>query len=161
MANEPTGAASTSPAIYVDADGCPVKNEIYRATGKYGLSVYVVCNSYLNVPAEERIRRVVVGRGADVADDWIAERVAPGDIVVTTDIPLADRCIKKGARVLDARGREFTPDSIGAALATRDLMEHLRWMGLTSGGPPPAEKKDRSQFLAKLHEVIQAQLRRA
>jgi len=145
-----------TPEIYVDADGCPVKQEIYRASGKYHMTVYVVCNTNMNVPKEERIHLVVVGREPDAADDWIAEHAGAGD---TTDIPLADRCIKKGAKVLDARGREFTEDSIGSAMAMRDLMDHLRMMGLTSGGPPPLVKKDRSKFLSKLHEVIQSLMR--
>lgn len=144
------------PEIYVDADGCPVKAEIYRATGKYGLIVHVVGDRYLHVPDEERIRLIVVKRGLDAADDWIAEHAGSGDIVVTTDIPLADRCLKKGARVLDVRGHEFTEDSIGNAMATRDLMRHLRDMGVMGGGPPPVEKKDKSQFVSKLHQVIQA-----
>jgi len=147
--------------IYIDADGCPVKDEVYRATGKYGLRVHVVCNQYLNVPNEERIKLVVVGRGPDIADDWIAAHASAGDIVITTDIPLADRCLKNGARVLDVRGREFTPDSIGNAMATRELMQHLRNMGAIGGGPPPVAKKDKSQFVAKLHQVIQALQRAA
>ncbi len=149
------------PVIYIDADGCPVKEEVYRASRKYGLTVYVVCNTHLNAPAEDRIHRVIVERSPDAADDWIAEHVGAGDIVVTTDIPLADRCLKRGARVLDVRGREFTPDSIGGMLATRELMSHLRSFGAVGGGPPPAEKKDRSLFLAKLHEVIQSLMRPA
>ncbi len=147
------------PTIYVDADACPVKDEVYRAARKYGLVVQVVCNAFMNVPPDARIQRVVVGRTPDAADDWIAEHAGPGDIVVTADIPLADRCLKRGARVLDTRGREFTPDSIGMAVATRDLMAHLRDTGLVGGGPPPVGKKDRTAFLQKLHEVIQALLR--
>jgi uncharacterized protein len=147
------------PDIYVDADGCPVKEEVYRATEKYGLTVYVVCNSPMSVPLRDRIRLIVVEKGPDVADNWIADHVAEGDIVITGDIPLADRSIKKGARVLDNRGREFTENSIGASMATRDLMDHLRMMGVVSGGPPPVVRKDRSNFLAALHEIIQAQLR--
>lgn len=147
------------PDIYIDSDGCPVKNEVYRASGKYGLTVFVVCNTYMNVSNEERIRLVVVDKGPDVADDWIAEHVGADDVVITSDIPLADRCIKKGARVLDARGREFTEDSIGNAMATRELMNHLRMMGDMTGGPRPFEKKDRSRFLSKLHEVIQSIMR--
>ena len=149
------------PDIYIDADGCPVKEEIYRASAKYGLAVYVACNTPMKVPREERIRLIIVGRGQDAADDWIAEHAGAGDVVVTTDIPLADRCLKKGARVRDVRGREFTDDSIGTAMATRDLMQHLRLMGEMSGGPPPVAKKDRSKFLAKFHEVLQALIRRA
>jgi uncharacterized protein len=142
--------------VYIDGDGCSVKDEVYRATGKYGLVVFVVANSYMKTPIDPRIRLVVVESGADVADDWIAERVGDGDIVITTDIPLADRCLKKGARVLNTRGGEFTPESIGNAVATRDLMEQLRMMGQQTGGPPPVKKKDRSQFSSKLHQVIQS-----
>ncbi len=142
--------------VYVDADGCPVKNEIYRASEKYGATVHVVCNRYMNVPADPRIRLVVVEAGPDIADDWIAERAEAGDLVVTADIPLADRCLKRGARVLDVRGREFTPDSIGGQMATRALMEQLRMMGEMGGGPPPVEKKDRSKFLEKFHQIMQA-----
>ncbi len=145
--------------VYVDADGCPVKNEIYRASEKYGATVYVVCNRYMNVPTDPRIRLVVVEAGPDVADDWIAERAAPGDLVVTSDIPLADRCLKAGARVLDVRGREFTPDSIGGQMATRSLMEQLRMMGEMGGGPPPVEKKDRTKFVEKFHHIMQALVR--
>jgi hypothetical protein len=150
-----------APEIFVDADGCPVKEEVYRASRKYGLTVQVVCNTFMNVPRDERIHRVVVERSPDAADDWIAEHVGAGDIVVTTDIPLADRCLKRGARILDARGREFTTDSIGMAMATRELMSHLRGIGEAWGGPPPVAKKDRSQFLSKLHEVIQSLMRPA
>ena len=149
------------PEIYVDADACHVKNEIFRATGKYNLTVHVVCNSYMNLPLEKRIRLVVVDHGPDVADDWIVEHVQAGDVVITGDIPLADRCLKKDARVLDMRGREFSDDSIGNAMATRELMNHLRTMGVAAGGPPPVAKKDKSQFSGKLHEVIQSLLRAA
>ncbi len=110
----------------------------------------------MNVPLDARVRLVVVEAGPDVADDWIAERAVEGDLVVTSDIPLADRCLKAGARVLDVRGREFTDDSIGGQMATRGLMEQLRMMGEIGGGPPPVEKKDRSKFLEKFHQVMQA-----
>ena len=118
----------------------------------------MVSNSFLNVPRDKRIVFVQVESGPDKADDWIAENVQAGDVVITTDIPLADRCLKNGARVLGPRGREFSENSIGDALATRDLMDHLRMMGVASGGPPPFEKKSRSAFLAKLHEILQAQI---
>ncbi|MDP8222083.1 MAG: YaiI/YqxD family protein [Candidatus Lernaella stagnicola] len=144
------------PELYIDADACPVKNEIYKATEKYNVTVYVVCNSTMNVPIKTRIHLTVVDKGPDEADDWIVENVTEGDIVVTADIPLASRCIKKGARVLDNRGREFTEDSIGSALAARDLNEHLRMMGVIMTGPRPLEKKNRSEFVSKLHQVIQA-----
>jgi len=145
--------------IFIDADACSVKNEIYRAAAKYGLTVHVVSNARMNVPPDERIILEVVGRKPDAADDWIAEHVTADDVVVTADIPLADRCLKKGARVLDMRGGEFTVDSIGNALAMRELMNHLRLMGEIGGGPPPAVKKDRANFTAKLHQVLQTILR--
>ena len=144
------------PKLYIDADACPVKNEIYKATEKYGMTVYVVCNSYMNVPSQDRIHLVVVDQGPDEADNWIAENAVKGDIVVTADIPLASRCIQNGVRVLDTRGKEFTEDSIGNALASRDLNEHLRMMGVISSGPPPLAKKHKSDFISKLHQVIQA-----
>ena len=142
--------------IYVDADGCPVKNEVYRVAERYGLQVYLVANAWMRVPSRDYIELVLVDAGLDVADDWIAEHVAEGDIVVTADIPLADRCIKRGARVLSPRGRVFSEESIGSALATRDLLSYLREVGTITGGPAPFEKRDRSQFLQRLDEIIQA-----
>ena len=147
------------PDIYIDADACPVKNEVYRASGKFDMRVYVVANSYMKTPFEDRIRLKVVNTGFDAADNWIAEQVKENDIVITSDIPLADRCIKKGARVLDSRGREFTENSIGSKLAMRDLMDELRMSGKVTGGPPPFGKKDRSQFISRLYQVIQSILR--
>ncbi len=147
--------------VYIDADACPVKNEVYKASGKYNLPVYVVCNSFMNTPQEDRIHLIVVEAGMDAADDWIAEHAETDDIVITADIPLAGRCVKKGARVLDMRGKEFTEDSIGTAVAMRDLMDHLRMMGEVGGGPPPMAKKNRSDFISKLHQVIQSILRPA
>lgn len=144
------------PELYIDADACPVKNEIYKATGKYKITVHVVSNSFMSVPEEDRIHLVVVDKGPDEADNWIADNVKEGDIVVTADIPLASRCIKNGARVLDTRGKEFTEDSIGSAVASRDLNDHLRMMGVISGGPPPMAKKNKSDFISKLHQVMQA-----
>lgn len=146
--------------IFVDADGCPVKDEILRVATRYELKTTFVANVGLTLPKHEQIQLVVVGAGADVADDWIAEHVAEHDIVVTTDIPLADRCIKRDAHVIDTRGREFTKDSIGAALASRDLMEELRGTGMQTGGPKPFAKKDRSEFLQSLDRVIQRVKRR-
>ena len=142
--------------IYIDADGCPVKDEVYRVAKNKGLFVHVVCNAYLNVPADSQINLVVVENTPEAADDWIAEQASAGDIVITTDIPLADRCLKRGARVLDPRGQEFDDDSIGRALAIRDLKSDLRAMNLVGGGPPPFGNKDRSRFLSRLHEVIQS-----
>jgi uncharacterized protein YaiI (UPF0178 family) len=140
--------------IYVDADACPVKDEIYRVAGRYGLKVFVVANAFINVPRDPLIERVIVGEGMNVADDWIAERAAPGSIVVTNDIPLADRAVKAGAEVLGANGRAFTAASIGMALATRNLMEDLRSAGQTTRGPRPFSPKDRSSFLSVLDETV-------
>ncbi|MCB1152141.1 MAG: YaiI/YqxD family protein [Deltaproteobacteria bacterium] len=145
--------------IYIDADGCPVKDEIYKAAAKYQLPVRVVANQYMSVPMSPRIEMIVVDAGPDVADDWIAERAGESDIVVTADVPLASRCIERGARVLDVRGGEWTPDSIGSALASRELMDNLRMMGVVSGGPAPMGGKTRSQFTSKLHQTIQDILR--
>ncbi|MBN9441501.1 YaiI/YqxD family protein [Bosea sp. (in: a-proteobacteria)] len=147
-------------AVYVDADACPVKDEVYRVAGRHGLHVFVVSNSFLNLPREPWIERVVVPGSFDAADDWIAERVARGAIVVTADIPLADRCIKAGADVIGPTGKPFTEASIGMALATRDMMEDLRAMGAASGGPKPFSQKDRSAFLQALDLAIQ-RLKRA
>ena len=142
--------------IYIDADACPVKDEIYRVAKRYSLRVFVVSNSAMFVPPRSDLGRVVVKGGLNVADDWIADRVEAGDIVITADIPLADRCISRGARVLGPRGNAFTETSIGEALATRDLLDTLRGSGMIGGGPPPFGPKDRSKFLAKLDETIQA-----
>jgi uncharacterized protein YaiI (UPF0178 family) len=142
--------------IYVDADACPVKDEVYRVARRYQIRVFVVSNSAMFVPKEELIEMVVVRGGFDAADDWIAERIGAGDIAVTADIPLADRCLKRGARVLGPRGHLFTEDSIGEALATRALLDMLRQSGEHGGGPPPFGKADRSRFLAKLDEAVHA-----
>jgi len=148
-------------AIYVDADACPVKNEIYRVAERYGLKVFVVANSFINVPRDPRIERVVVNDSFDAADNWIAERAAENDIVVTADIPLADRCIKKGAAVIGNTGVPFTPSSIGMAMANRELLSNLRAMGEVTGGPKPMAQRDRSRFLSALDEAIQKIRRRA
>ena len=142
--------------IYVDADACPVKEEIYRVARRYGVKVYIVANAPIRVPKEELIELVVVPGGFDVADDWIVERVAAGDIAVTTDIPLAGRCLPRGCRVLSPKGSEFTEDAIGGALATRALLEMLRQGGEFGGGPAPFAKSDRSRFLSKRDETIHA-----
>jgi len=142
--------------IYVDADGCPVKGETYRVAERYGLKVILVANSRMHVPDEGWIERIVVSGQFDAADNWIAEHVQKDDIVITGDIPLADRCLKQGARALDPRGRVFREDSIGQALATRDFLAHLRELGMDSGGPAPFERRDRSQFLQRLDEIVQA-----
>ena len=146
--------------IYVDADACPVKQEVYRVANRCGLEVTLVANSWMRVPNERWIALEVVGDAADEADDWIVEKVEPDDIVITADIPLASRCLQKGARVIGPTGKPFTEDSIGEVLATRDLLEELRGAGEITGGPPPLEKRERSQFLQELDKVIQA-IRRA
>ncbi|WP_428671319.1 YaiI/YqxD family protein [Reyranella sp.] len=142
-------------AIYVDADACPVKAEIYRVAERYALRVFVVSNSYLNVPRDPRHELVVVTDSFDAADNWIAERVGPDDIVVTADIPLADRSIKAGASVIGNTGVPFTPASIGMAMANRELLSNLRAMGEITGGPKPMAQRDRSRFLSALDEAIQ------
>jgi uncharacterized protein YaiI (UPF0178 family) len=144
------------PAIFIDADACPVKDEIYRVAGRYGLKSWVVANGWMRVPDSPLIERVTVTEGLDVADDWIAQHAGVGDVVVTADIPLADRCVKRGARVLAPTGRPFTPDSIGNDLATRNLMTELRDTGQIRGGGRPFTKRDRSRFLGGLDTAIQA-----
>ena len=132
-----------------------MKAEIYRVAGRYGLEVFVVANSYINVPRDPRIERVVVSDGFDAADNWIAERVGPDDIVVTADIPLADRSLKAGASVIGNTGIPFTTASIGMAMANRELLSNLRAMGEVTGGPKPMSQRDRSRFLSSLDEAIQ------
>jgi uncharacterized protein YaiI (UPF0178 family) len=141
--------------IFVDADACPVKEEIYRVAGRYGLKVFVVANAFINTPRDTMIERVIVPAGPDVADDWIAERAAAGSIVVTQDVPLADRCVKAGAEVIGNTGRAFTTASIGMALATRNLMDDLRSAGQTTRGPKPFSPRDRSDFLQALDGAVQ------
>ncbi|MEA1835031.1 YaiI/YqxD family protein [Methylobacterium durans] len=147
-------------AIYIDADACPVKDETYRVAARYGLRVYVVANSFLNLPREPWIERVVVGDGLDAADDWIASRAGPGAIVITADVPLASRCVRDGATVLAPTGKPFTDASIGLALATRNLMQDLRESGLVTGGPKPFSARDRSAYLGALDQAVN-RLRRA
>ena len=141
--------------IFVDADACPVKEEIYKVARRYGLPVFVVANAFLMVPREPLIERVIVDAGPDVADDWIAERAGPRDIVVTNDIPLAGRSLRNRAQVIGATGRRFTEDMIGSALAAREIGEHLRSMGEVTRGPPPFQPADRSRFLQALDEAVQ------
>ena len=140
--------------LYIDADACPVKEEVYRVARRYGLKTYVVSNGWMQVPREDLIEQVVVDAGPDIADDWIAERAGPGDVVITADIPLADRCLKAGAQALKANGQPFTPDSIGSALAGRMVGEHLRSMGGATSGPPPFSASDRSRFLQALDQAV-------
>ena len=142
--------------IFVDADACPVKQEVYRVASRYRLNVTLVANSWMRVPNERWIALEVVEDGFDAADDWIVEHVKPHDMVVTADIPLANRCLKKGARVIGPTGKPFTEKNIGQAVATRNLLSELRDAGEITGGPPPLEKRDRSRFLQQLDEVIQS-----
>ena len=142
--------------IFVDADACPVKQEVYRVASRYQLDITLVANSWMRVPNERWITLKIVEDGFDAADDWIVEHVQPHDIVVTTDIPLASRCLKKGARVIGPTGKPFTENNIGQALATRDLLSDLRGAGEITGGPPPLKKSDRSLFLQQLDQVIQS-----
>ena len=142
--------------VYIDADACPVKDEIYRVAERYGLKVWVVANGWMRVPDSPMIERVTVTEGLDVADDWIVTHAGLGDVVVTSDIPLADRCVKKGARVLAPNGRPFTPELIGNDLATRNLLTELRDTGQIRGGGRPFGKQDRSRFLGALDNMIQA-----
>jgi uncharacterized protein YaiI (UPF0178 family) len=154
-------AERTGIRIFVDADACPVKDEIFRVAARCGLKVFVVSNSPLRLPRNPLVEAVVVAKGLfDGADDWIVAQITDRDIAVTGDIPLAARCLEKGARALDAKGRVYSPDSIGDALASRELMAHLRAMGELGGGPPPFSPRDRSTFLQRLDDLIQA-LRRA
>ena len=151
--------------IYIDADACPVKQEIYRVSERHALKgvalkVFVVTNSPIAVPRDAFVERVVVGAGMDEADNWIAERARAGDIVVTADVPLASRCVKAGAEVIAPNGRTFTKDSIGMTLATRNLMDSLRSAGAITGGPKPFAPRDRSSFLAALDQAI-VRLKRA
>jgi uncharacterized protein len=145
--------------ILVDADACPVKDEVYRVAGRYGLKAYVVTNGGVRVPGSPLIELVVVAQGPDVADDWIAERAGRGDIVVTADIPLAHRCLQAGAEAIGPTGRAFTTSSIGAALAQRGIMEHLRSTGEITGGPKAFAPADRSRFLSALDQAINRSMR--
>ncbi len=142
--------------IYIDADACPVKEEVYRVARRYEIKVFVVANAIMRVPADGLIELIVVKGGFDAADDRIVERLVAGDIVITADIPLAERCLRCGARVLGPKGLEFTEEAIGEALATRALLDMLRQSGSFAGGPAPFASADRSRFLAKLDELIHA-----
>jgi uncharacterized protein len=146
-------------ALYIDADACPVKQEIYRVAERHALKgtaikVFVVSNSPIAVPRDEMVERIVVGAGMDEADNWIAERARRGDIVVTADVPLASRCVKTGASVIGPNGKAFTEDSIGNTLATRNLMDSLRSAGAITSGPKPFSPRDRSEFLSALDRSI-------
>lgn len=147
-----------TPAILVDGDACPVKDEIYMVALRHKLPVIVVSNSYFRIPEHPLITRKIVSDGFDAADDWIAEQATPASIVITADIPLADRCLKAGARVISPSGKPFTDDSIGTAMATRSIMADRRVgvAGIGAGGPPPFSKADRSRFLSALDAAIVA-----
>jgi len=160
-----SSSSSKAVMIYIDADACPVKQEIYRVAERHALKgvdlkVIVVTNSPIAVPRDEFVERVIVGAGMDEADNWIAERARAGDIVITADVPLASRCVKAGAEVIAPNGRAFTKDSIGMTLATRNLMDSLRRAGAITGGPKPFAPRDRSSFLAALDQAI-VRLKRA
>ncbi len=142
--------------IFVDADACPVKEEVYRVASRYRLNVTLVANSWMRVPNERWISLQIVEDKFDSADDWIVEHVRPHDIVITADILLANRCLKKDARVIGSTGKSFTEDNIGQTVAIRNLGSELRDAGEITGGPPPLRKRDRSRFLHQLDEVIQS-----
>jgi uncharacterized protein len=149
--------------IYVDGDACPVREEVYRVAERLALGVYVVSNGSrpIRPSSNPKIRMVVVTEGADKADDWIAERIGATDVCVTSDIPLAARCLAKQARAVSPTGRPWTPNNIGNALAGRAVSQHLRELGMNTGGPPPMTKADRSRFLSALDTAVQAALREA
>ncbi len=142
--------------IYIDADGCPVKDEVYKVAERYQLSVVLVANKPLNLPLNPLLKMVVVRGDFDAADDWIVENIQANDVVITGDILLAERCLKKSAKVLGHKGIEFTEDNIGSAVANRELMQNLRHMNEVRGGPAPMDKKSRSHFLGTLDQILQA-----
>ena len=142
--------------IFIDADGCPVKDETYKVAERYQLQVIIVANKSLNIPLNPLLEMKVVSGNFDAADDWIVENCNNGDIVITADILLAERCVKKLTRVLGHKGDEFTEDNIGSAVASRELMQNLRHMGEVKGGPAPMDKKARSQYLGTLDRIIQS-----
>ena len=147
------------PVIYVDGDACPVKNEVYKVARRFGLKVIVVANSSLNVPGDLLIEIIVVA-GFGAADDAIAELIGPADIAITADIPLAARCVERGAEVVDPKGKLLTDRTIGEAIAMRNLMAELREGGAVTGGPAPMTPKDRSRFLSTLDAAVNRAIRR-
>jgi uncharacterized protein YaiI (UPF0178 family) len=142
--------------LFVDGDACPVKDEVYRVARRYAIQVFVVSNALLRVPPDALVEGVVVRGGFAAVDDWIAEHIGADDVALPADIPLAERCLRRGARVLGPKGQAFTEDAIGEALATRALLDVLRRCGVGSGGPAPFAQAERSRFLAKLDETIHA-----
>jgi uncharacterized protein YaiI (UPF0178 family) len=149
--------------IYIDGDACPVREEVYRVADRLGLQVWLVANGArpIRPPNRPNVRMITVSDGADAADDWIAEHIAAADVCVTADIPLASRCLARGARALASNGRVWTSDNIGNALAGREVARHMREIGMTTGGPSPLTKQDRSKFLSALDMVVQAAQRAA
>ena len=140
--------------IFVDADACPVKPEVYRVADRYELKVTLVAGARMRIPDGVRITLKVVGQGMDAADDWIVENMEAGDIIITADIPLAARCVARGAYVLGPTGKPFSEDNIGSAVAIRNLLSELRESGEVTGGPPPFNKRDRSRFLQSLDNAV-------
>ena len=145
--------------IFVDADACPVKDEVYKVAGRYGLHVVLVANSQMRLPHGADVELIVVDRSADAADDWIADNIRAGDVAITADIPLAARCLEAGAKVLGTNGHPFDGDMIGGALAMRELKSDLREVGAITGGPRPISSKDRSRFASCLDQWVQQGLR--
>ena len=152
-------SAETPLRIFIDGDACPVKDEVYAVSDRYRVPVTLVANKPLYLPPRTRVELVVVGDSPDAADDWIAEKVRAGDVVVTADIPLAARCLAAGARALGTNGREFTEESIGGAVAMRELKSQLRGAGVHTGGPRSISDKDRSRFRSKLDELVSRAVR--
>jgi uncharacterized protein YaiI (UPF0178 family) len=150
----------TAPRIYVDADACPVKDDVLRIAARHDLFVYMVSNTWLRMAEGPKVERVVVGEGADAADNWIAEHIGENDIAVTQDIPLAARCLERGAKAIDPAGNLFTEDGIGAQLAMRELMAHLRDTGDIQGGGRTRNRRDRERFIDALERTI-SKIRRA
>jgi hypothetical protein len=157
---QPMTSPSKPMRIYVDADACPVKDEIYRVAARHQLPVSVVAGQFIRVPQDSLIERIAAGPAMDAADDWIAERAGPGDIVITSDVPLASRCVKTGAEVIAPNGKPFTEQSIGMTLAVRNLMTDLRSSGEVTGGPRSFSPRDRSALLSALDQIIRRIQRR-
>ena len=147
--------------VFVDADGCPVKDEVFKVAARHRWPIHMVSNNWMRLPETPLIHRIVVPEGPDAADDWIAERAGDGDLVITNDIPLASRCLDFGARALRPNGKAFTQNNIGMGLSMRDFSAHLRETGEITGGPAIFTKKDRSQFLSAMEDAIQAIARAA
>ena len=156
MTNSDPGRTPATPTIYLDADACPVKDQVYKTAARYDIPLKVVANSWLRVPdmAGLKVETIVVPGSPDAADDWIAERAVKGDLVLTSDIPLAARAIGNSVRVLDFRGGEYNPNRIGDALAAREFNATLRQMGVVTGGPSAYSPKDRSKFASALDAAV-------